>query len=292
MEGFWKTFSVKVGSWFDEDTWHRFHVADPTTVPNDRHVSVEISNSVTLTGNHDVQIHDLSILRGERLDVGDGARLTGFKLDNDGVLDVHGTHSELHVTEISQNRTGATLVAKDGGLIEFEHQVVNGGTILADKGGYIKFDMTVGNSGGLAKVGGTLIAQDGGRIDVLKQANAGPQKEEAELIGVGSILKLLGGGDLNVDFHEGAQRLFLDNSKNFGGRITNFSAGDTIDVLDVNYASANFQYSYKSATRTKDPVLTVSDGQHSTDLKIVGVHQIDDFALSSDGGTGLLIGLR
>ena len=293
MPTYFRTTSVKDGNWFEEDTWPRIPLPDDTflTIPNGKHMHVDIINKVVLTGTHDVEVHDLSIRKGARLDVENSANLTTAKLDNDGVLDVHGA-GHVRVLNLSENFRGATIVAKNGGVIEFEADFRNQGTILSDNGGYIKFDRTVGNSGGPANVGGTLVAQDGGQIEVVNQANAGPKKEKAELIGSDSVLKLMGGGDLNVEFHNGSQKLVLNNSDNFSGKIANFARGDIIDVLDVNFNSPNFQASYKSATRVNDPVLTVSDGQHATKLTIVGVHQLDDFTLFSDpSGTGLMIGL-
>jgi hypothetical protein len=100
-------------------------------------------------------------------------------------------------------------------------------------------------------------------------------------IDAGGTLEIMAPSSLEAATFNGAATLQLDQSQSYGGTVTGFAAGDTIDLKDITYSSTVTDI-WNSANHT----LTVSDGAHSTTLTLAGSFTQDSFALKQDSGTG------
>ncbi len=79
--------------------------------------------------------------------------------------------------------------------------------------------------------------------------------------------------------------LQLDNSINFTGTVAGMTGQDTLDLRDINIASAKAAYSGGSSGGT----LTVTDGAHTANIALLGNYMASVFPISSDGHGGSAI---
>jgi hypothetical protein len=91
-----------------------------------------------------------------------------------------------------------------------------------------------------------------------------------------------------VTFTGGTGGLVLNDPSGFSGQIIGFTGtapdaahSDTIDLVGINYNSANFAESYNSTTG----LLMVTDGSNSASFTFDNFNATLDFASDGDGGT-------
>jgi hypothetical protein len=97
-----------------------------------------------------------------------------------------------------------------------------------------------------------------------------------------------GASSLDVIFAGSTGRLVLKDPVGFSGTIAGLTANDEIDL--TNIASANAKVSAVNySSSTKMTTLTVTDGQHTDTVKLVGNYANSSWTLSDDGNGGTLL---
>ena len=189
------------------------------------------------------------------LTLDDGASITGGTLS----IGIHGVLDAVHGT------TGGAVTLDD-------ISVTNAGLLEASGGGTLHLDASVTNNGILEANGGTLVigadASIGGTADIT--ITDGGVAEFAGISAQGQPQTLM----LNASF-SGSGTLQLEDSQHYGGTVSGFVAGDTIDLTDLAY-SANETDVWHGDT------LTITSGSQSASITFSGSYGQNSFALTSD----------
>ncbi len=152
--------------------------------------------------------------------------------------------------------------------------VTNAGILEATNTGGLVIDDAVANSG--------TIAAHGGNVAIMGALSGTTGKVE---IFSGDTVTFGSSATNGVTFEAGGNaHLILNAAQSFSGSVTTFAASDTIDAGNVNFNSPSFTHTYASNT------LTVSDGTHTSHIKIVGTYVAADFTFGTDSHVGTLIG--
>ena len=101
----------------------------------------------------------------------------------------------------------------------------------------------------------------------------------------GATLELTSAYNGVVTFAGSTGTLKLDNSSSFSGTVAGMSGQDTIDLVDINFASAQ-QPTYSGTN--SGGTLTVADGTHTANIALSGQYMAS-FVKSPDGFGGTLI---
>ncbi len=149
----------------------------------------------------------------------------------------------------------------------------NSGLLEATSGGTLQIEGSISNSG--------LIEANGGTVFVASTASI--TGDPSVTITDGGVAEFAGGSSaqtlvLNATF-SGAGTLQLDHSQHYGGTITGFGTGDTIDLTDLTYSTSETDV-WNSATDT----LTIYSGTQSSSLIFSGSYGQNSFALKDAGG--------
>jgi hypothetical protein len=198
--------------------------------------------------------------------------------------------------------TAADLYLADNVLLSVNSQATNSyntvsnyGTLIKTGTGASKIAVELDNDGLVDVRGGSLelagtvanysynnatIAADGGsiKIDSFYSFSAG-----TETIAANSQLEFVGAAKEKVSFLAASGALKLDASQSFTGTITGLTGQDTIDLGDIAF-SANTAASYVGTAA--GGTLTVTDGTHTSKIKLTGDFTKASFSLASDGATG------
>ena len=155
--------------------------------------------------------------------------------------------------------------------------IVNTGTIENTGAGETLVKSPVNNSGTLEATRGTLAVT--GVV-----SGAGSVRISGALVDFASTFTE------NVTFTSASSgELAMARSRNFTGQISGFSriGGSTLDLQDVNFATATLSYSGTTASGT----LTVTDGTHTARIRLTGnyIAAGNVFTLAKDAGTGCLV---
>jgi fibronectin-binding autotransporter adhesin len=147
---------------------------------------------------------------------------------------------------------------------------INAGLIEATGGGTLQIESSVSNSG--------LIEANGGKVFV--ESTATITGNSSVTITNGGVAEFAGSSAemlvLNATF-SGYGILELDNSQHYGGTVTGFGAGDTIDLTDLTYSPTETDV-WNSLTHT----LTITDGTNISNIMFSGTYGQNSFALTSD----------
>ena len=104
-------------------------------------------------------------------------------------------------------------------------------------------------------------------------------------IDAGATLELTSAYNGVVAFTASTGTLKLDNSSSFSGTVAGMSGQDTIDLVDINFASAQ-QPTYSGTN--SGGTLTVTDGTHMANIALLGQYMAS-FVKSADEFDGTLI---
>jgi hypothetical protein len=104
-------------------------------------------------------------------------------------------------------------------------------------------------------------------------------------IDAGTTVELNSAFDGLVTFAASTGTLKLDNSSSFSGIVAGMSGQDTIDLVDINFASAQ-QPTYSGTN--SGGTLSVTDGTHTANIALLGQYMAS-FVKSADGFGGTLI---
>jgi hypothetical protein len=85
----------------------------------------------------------------------------------------------------------------------------------------------------------------------------------------------------------GADALILEQAQKFGGTISNFGTGDTIDA--ANFLLSGTSFNFHENTAGTGGTLTLTDGSLTANISMTGVYTKSDFTLAPDSGTGTLV---
>ena len=157
------------------------------------------------------------------------------------------------------------LVQTSGNVTLTNTAVTNDGTIEVTAG-----KLTITGSGSVAD----SVANDGGTIQ----------------IDTGATLDLNATDTQNISFAGTGGELQIDTGS-FGGNIVGLAATDQIDLSTIGYGLGTTA-TYVSDTGDVGGTLTVTDGQHSISLHLVGDYSNAHFAGSADASNGTLITLN
>lgn len=153
------------------------------------------------------------------------------------------------------------------------------------------------NDGTLIKAGGsnsTISAAltNSGLIEV----SAGRLTVTGDISGRG-IFKIEAGQTLEIDgtvesrqtvaFSTGKDRLILGEATTFGGRLSNFGAGDRLEFLGFDRTTTTLSYSENKAGT--QGTLTIADATHHADIVLLGQYMAAGFHASSAGTGGTLV---
>jgi hypothetical protein len=109
------------------------------------------------------------------------------------------------------------------------------------------------------------------------------RRRQPDRIATGGLERVLSGGKELDAIFQGAGTLDLD-SANCVGLIEGWGSGTKIDLRD-NAFEANTTFGFDSASG----MFSITDGQHSSFIHLLGNYTAGDFKLSSDSHGGTLI---
>jgi hypothetical protein len=207
-----------------------------------------------------------------------------------GLANVNDTISGSGIIEnpALNNETGGIVDATGGGQLTINTgvsigpasgpaAVTNAGTLRADASSELFVADGVANSG-------TLNANSG----IVAVAGAVTGTGSAIINGTGTVE--FGAASTNlVKFAAGSTgELILDESVKYSGTIAGFGLHQSIDLVDINEATATLSYAPNSPNTSG--VLTINDHDgHVAHVKFDGTFVIGNFHLANDGGGGTLL---
>jgi hypothetical protein len=106
------------------------------------------------------------------------------------------------------------------------------------------------------------------------------------VVNAGATLELGSSYPGTVTFASSTGTLKLDNSASFAGTVAGMTGQDTLDLVDINFAS--IQNPTFSGTSTGG-TLMVSDGTHTANIALLGNYMASTFTVSSDGHGGTFV---
>jgi hypothetical protein len=194
------------------------------------------------------------------------------------------TNNYVYLGSTGSNHVGDGIVNQgtinlQGSTLNIDpYNFTNQGTINAFVG-------TLNITAGTFLNSGALIA-NGGNIAVSTTETTGGT---ATIYGTSQIEYSASSYD-NVTFALGSTgELLLLNSGSFHGTVTGFTGSgtgapatsDKIDLRDINFLSASQSYT--------NNILTVTDGSHTANIKMVGSYTLTNFHFANDGSGGTLV---
>jgi hypothetical protein len=207
-----------------------------------------------------------------------------------GLVNVNDTISGSGIVEEAtlNNETAGVVDATGGGQLIIDIgfpvgptsgpiPVTNAGTLQADSLSELFIADGIAN-------GGTLNANDG----IVMVAGVVTGTGRAVINGTGEVE--FGAASTNsVRFATGSTgELILDDSVKYSGTIAGFGLHQSIDLADINEATATLSYAPNSPNTSG--VLTINDHDgHVAHVKLDGTFVVGDFHLANDGGGGTLL---
>jgi hypothetical protein len=298
------------------------------TLADGKTITLEAVSSTTLSAGNFVFNETPVMTNAGTMTIGNGAMLplSGI-IDNSGTIALAGAGSQTLLQVIQTGITlqgGGHVVLSDDasnliagtlasvGLVNVDNSIsgageIGGGTLSLDNRGTITAtgshalvidtgDNPVLNSGTLGATGsGGLMVIGAVDNSGLVWANGGDVTIAGNLTGSGSVeisgtatLELGAAAANNVAIDATATGfLIFDHTIDFSGQISGLNADDRIDMRDLAFGAGTVM-SYVD-NGGAGGVLTISDGDHSVQLSLLGAHQLSDFSLSSDGHGGSLL---
>ena len=202
---------------------------------------------------------------------------------------------------LTVNQTGAS--ASLNSRSDFQRGgIINTGTINADfNGGNFTIDpASFTNQGTIHSSNGDSVAisspnvtntgklwADGGNV-VVSSPVTGAGTDEITGAGVMEFAGTVASGQTVTFDANSTGTLKLDNSPGFAGTVSGLALGNYIDLTDVQFVSLQAPTYTPNANNTGG-TLTVTDGQHTANIALLGQYMAGSFATSADGHGGTLI---
>jgi hypothetical protein len=130
-------------------------------------------------------------------------------------------------------------------------QVTNNGTIQVN-------DSYLGISGSVNGAGAAII--NGGNLEFGADVSAGQ----------------------TVTFSKSNGQLILQDAPQFAGTLAGFGLGENIDLMDINFNSVQFKFTYTPNGGNTGGVLMVTDGTNTADINFVGSYSQSNFHAQAD----------
>ena len=207
---------------------------------------------------------------------------------------IAGTTPDATLTNVDNTISGA------GQLGEGQLTLHNQGTIIASGSNALTIDTGangVVNSGTLEATGsGGLVIRSDIANSGLLWANGGSITIDGNVSGTGSALidgvatfEMAGAFSENVTLDSGANAtLKIDHAADFRGTVAGFDSNDVLDLADLAFGSST-TLGYAANGNNTGGILTVSDGTHAANIKLLGQYSATSFAMSADGVGGTLV---
>ena len=207
---------------------------------------------------------------------------------------IAGTTPDATLTNVDNTISGA------GQLGEGQLTLHNQGTIIASGSNALTIDTGangVVNSGTLEATGsGGLVIRSDIANSGLLWANGGSITTDGNVSGTGSALidgvatfEMAGAFSENVTLDAGANAtLKIDHAADFRGTVAGFDSNDVLDLADLAFGSST-TLGYAANGNNTGGILTVSDGTHAANIKLLGQYSATSFAMSADGVGGTLV---
>jgi hypothetical protein len=236
------------------------------------------------TGQIVVDTYGISLSGGGRVDLGDsgsggltnsgGGQTTITNVDN--TISGSGLIGSAMIQLINQK--AATIDANGShalDLVAGSNTIINAGMIEATGMGGLVIQGIVANSGTIEANGGTVTV------------SAAVTGSGSAVIATGTIT-FAAAFNQNVTFTGATGELVLAQSQAYTRSIAGFSVtgGTSLDLRDIAFTNPG-EATFKGTT--KGGMLTVSDGTHTANIKLVGDYTASTFTASSDGNGGVLI---
>jgi uncharacterized glyoxalase superfamily protein PhnB len=198
------------------------------------------------------------------------------------------------IVQASGPTATARLTVDAGSTLNLKGTTIVGGTLsnsgtVDSTGTSVLQGVAVINSGLLEATGGSLtISPSSFANNGLVEANggnvivAGSVGGNAEIVG-NSTFEIGSSSTAAVTFASGSTgTLKLDDSQQFTGTVAGLSTINTLDLADINFATAQTAFSGDSTHGT----LTVTDGVHTAKIGLSGNYTSSTWTLSNDGHGG------
>ena len=189
---------------------------------------------------------------------------------------------------------GATVSASGAGeTLENNGNTISGAGTIGDGSGKLTLD---NNAGAIDAQGGTLTIDTGSTVTNAGtlEANGGTLKILDAVTGAGSAT-VTGGGTLELgstdaeaaSFSGSSGTIALDRQDlhDFTGTISGFASGETIDLKALTFAVTE-AYQWTENQGGTGGTLTVTSGNASESVTLAGSYVTNDFALTTDAGSG------
>jgi len=118
--------------------------------------------------------------------------------------------------------------------------------------------------------------------DAIAPANA----MSAVTVPDGALVEIIAASSQTITFAGTAGTLKLDDAVAFTGKILGLTGSDSLDLVDINYG-ANTTATFLG--NTNGGTLTVTDGNHTANIALVGNYLSSNWDLSSDGHGGTIV---
>ncbi|MET3598032.1 hypothetical protein ABID26_007464 [Mesorhizobium shonense] len=133
---------------------------------------------------------------------------------------------------------------------------------------------------------GTILA-DGGDIVV----NSAVNDSGSAIILSASKLEYAAASNENVTFAVGSTgTLRLDDSQDYTGTVSNLAAGNFLDLSDIMFGNTT-SLGYAANQTDTGGTLTITDGNHTAQVALLGQYLASSFTQVSDGHGGTLISI-
>jgi autotransporter passenger strand-loop-strand repeat protein len=274
-------WGTAAGTMIDGGNQYVYGVASSTTIATGEQVleSGGTASGTTISSGGEQVIYtgatasDTTIAGGVQDDWGTAG---GTTVDNGGYQYVHGTAGPTTIDSGGEQNVyfGGTA---SGTMIDGGSQYVWGTAANTT----ISAGAQVIESGGLAS--GTTIGS-GGEQDVYGGGTA-----SSTTISGGLEHVYAGGTAQDAAFGGSSGTLVLDSSSGFAGAISNFRAGDIVDLAYIHFSNAGMTLDFSEDATNTSGTLTISDGSNVATLDLLGQYSAAQFALSADGHGGTLV---
>jgi len=206
---------------------------------------------------------------------------------------ITGTVSDVTLTNVDNIISGAgrlgdglmvlvnegTIIATGTNSLDIDtgtNAIVNSGTLEAAGKGGLVIDSDVDNSG--------LLWANGGNIVVNAEVSGGA----ARISGTATLeLAAAASTDVTFDF-DAIGTLKLDHSVDFTGSVAGLNADDQLDLGDI-LLGAGTTSSYTENEAGTGGTLSVSDGNHTAHIALLGQYSTDDFEIGTNAAGSTLI---
>jgi autotransporter passenger strand-loop-strand repeat protein len=227
--------------------------------------------------------HDIQVLSGGALNVA-GTVTSDVAVFAGGIETVSSGGLVSGSAGAGTNISAGTVNVLSGGTFEFT-TVFAGGKLNISKGG--RAASIVVSSGGNLNVAGTTTSNVTVSSGGMETVSSGGVASGTTI--AGGTVEITSGGSTGgtVTFAANSGTLQLDHSTTFSGTVAGMTAQDTLDLRDINFATAVITPSFTNAT---SGTLTVTDGTHTAHILLLGNYMASTFTASNDtfGGTSIV----